>query len=56
MRVTDDEEADPAYVYLTDERLDGVPGDRPEGMQAFVVLEWKDGRIVGPEVLDGSKL
>jgi uncharacterized protein YuzE len=60
MRVTYDPEADAAYVYLTDADLspglDSVPVDPPEGMQAFVVLDWKDGRIVGLEVLDASSL
>lgn len=46
MRVTYDPEADAAYIYLTDEQLmpgrDSVPVDPPEGMHAFVVLDWKD--------------
>ncbi len=61
MRVTYDVETDAAYVYLTDEALppgrDSVPCDPPEGVQhAWVVMDWKDGRIVGLEVLDASKL
>lgn len=61
MRVTYDVEADAAYVYLTDEDLppgrDSVPCDSPEGVHhAFVVMDWRDGRIVGLEVLDASKL
>lgn len=28
--------------------------DPPEGVQAFIVLDWKDGRLVGVEVLDAS--
>jgi uncharacterized protein YuzE len=55
-----DHEADAAYIYLTDEPLlpgrDSVPCDPPEGMYAFVVLDWKEGKIVGLEVLDASKL
>jgi uncharacterized protein YuzE len=58
MRVTYDPEVDAAYVYLTDEHLmpgrDSVPCDPPEGEQAFVVLDWRDGKIVGLEVLDAS--
>jgi len=60
MRVTYDPEADAAYIYLTDEQLmpgrDSVPVDPPEGMQAMVVLDWKDGKIVGLEVLDAAAL
>jgi uncharacterized protein YuzE len=58
MRVTYDPEADAAYIYLTDEDLlpgrDSVPCDPPEGEQAFVVLDWREGKIVGLEVLDAS--
>ena len=58
MRVTYDPEADAAYVYLTGEDLmpgrNSVPCDPPEGEHAFVVLDWKDGKIVGLEVLDAS--
>jgi uncharacterized protein YuzE len=60
MRVTYDPEADAAYIYLTDEQLmpgrESVPIDPPEGMQAMVVLDWKDGKIVGLEVLDAAAL
>jgi uncharacterized protein YuzE len=60
MRVTYDPEADAAYIYFTDEQLmpgrDSVPVDPPEGMQAMVVLDWKDGKIVGLEVLDAAAL
>ena len=60
MRITSDPDADAAYVFLTDEPLvpgrDSVPVDPPEGMQAMVVLDWRDGKIVGLEVLDASAL
>jgi uncharacterized protein YuzE len=61
MRVTYDPEVDAVYVYLTDEPLrqgrDSVPCDPHENVQyAFVVMDWKDGKIVGLEILDGSKL
>ena len=60
MKITYDPEADEAYIYLTDEALipgrDSVPVDPPEGMQAFVVMDWKDGKIVGLEVLDATAL
>jgi uncharacterized protein YuzE len=59
MRMTYDRVADAFYLYLTDEQLppgrDSVPVDPPEGMQAFVALDWQDGRIVGLEVLDARK-
>lgn len=36
---------------------DSVPCDPPEDVQyAFVVMDWKEGRIVGLEVLDASRL
>ena len=58
MRLTYDPEADAAYIYLTDEVLmpgrDSVPCDAPDGDHAMVVLDWKDGKIVGLEVLDAS--
>jgi uncharacterized protein YuzE len=58
VRVTYDHEADAAYIYLADEPLtpgrDSVPIDPPEGIHAMVALDWKDGRIVGLEVLDAA--
>lgn len=61
MRVTYDAETDAAYVYLTDEELppgrESVPCEAPEGVQqAWVMMDWRDGRIVGLEVLHASKL
>lgn len=60
VRITYGPEADAAYIYLTDEQLspgrDSVSVDPPEGMRAFVVLDWKDGKIVGLEVLDAASL
>ena len=58
--MTYDPVANAAYVYLTDEPLppgrDSIPCDPPEGMQAMVVMDWKEGRIVGLEVLDARQL
>lgn len=60
MKITYDPQADAAYIYLTGEPL--MPGrnsifcDPPDGMRAFVVMDWKDGKIVGLEVLDASSL
>lgn len=60
VRITYDATVDAAYIYLTNEELapgrDSIPCDPPDGMQAFVVLDWKDAKIVGIEVLDASKL
>jgi uncharacterized protein YuzE len=58
MRVTYDSQADAAYIFLTDEPLmqgrDSVPCDPPPGVEAMIVLDWKDGRIVGLEVIGAS--
>ncbi len=58
MRVSFDPEADAAYIYLTDEKLmpgrDSIPCETPAGTNAMVVADWKDGRLVGIEVLDAS--
>ena len=61
MRISYDREADAAYIYFTEEPLmpgrDSVPCDPPEdGMRALVVMDWRDGKIVGLEVLDASRL
>lgn len=51
---------DAAYIYLTDEQLPpgrlSIPVNPPEGMQADIVLGWKDGKMVGLEVLDTASL
>ena len=52
VRITYDREANAAYIYLTDEQLppgrDSVPVDPPENVVlAWVVLDWRDGKIVG---------
>jgi uncharacterized protein YuzE len=61
MRITYDREADAAYIYLTDAVLspgrDSIPCDKPDDVEhAWVVMDWREGRIVGLEVLDASKL
>jgi uncharacterized protein YuzE len=60
VRITYDTEVDAAYIYLTGTELspgrDSIPCHPPEGMRAVVVLDWKDGRIVGLEVLDTSTI
>jgi uncharacterized protein YuzE len=59
-RITYNPEVDAAYIYLTDEQLppgrDSVLVDPPEGMRADIVLDWKDGKMVGLEVLDATSL
>jgi uncharacterized protein YuzE len=60
VKISYDRDADAAYIYLTGEPLtpgrDGIPCDPPEGIRAFIVMEWKDGKIVGLEVLNASNL
>jgi uncharacterized protein YuzE len=60
VRVTFDPEADAACIYLTDELLepgrDSVPCEAPEGIQTYVVIDWKDGKILGLEVLGASRV
>jgi uncharacterized protein YuzE len=50
--------ADAAYIYLTGERLTrgrtSIPATPLEGVQAFIVLDWKGDRLVGIEILDAS--
>lgn len=60
MRVTYDPEVDAAYIHLTDEPL--MPGRESVGLETpdsvgpgpVVVMDWKDGKVVGLEVLDAS--
>lgn len=51
MRMTYDREANAFYLRLTEEPLppgrDSLPVSSLEGIQAWVVLDWRDGRIVG---------
>ncbi len=58
VRVSYDPEADAAYISLTDEPLmpgrDSIPCDTPDGVNAMVIVDWKDGRVTGIEVLDAS--
>jgi uncharacterized protein YuzE len=60
VRITYDPEVDAAYIHLTDEQLppgrDSVPVDPPGGMRADIVLDWRDGKMVGLEVLDAASL
>jgi uncharacterized protein YuzE len=58
VRITYDPAADAAYIHLTGERLTrgrtSIPATPPEGVRAFIVLDWKDDRLVGIEILDAS--
>jgi uncharacterized protein YuzE len=60
MRVTYDESVDAAYVDLTDDELppgrDSVPvyQDVPDNVHGEVILDFRDGRLVGIEVLGAS--
>ena len=60
MLISYDPEADAAYVSLTAEPLapgrDSIPCETPAGVNAMVIIDWKDGRIVGLEVLDAARL
>jgi uncharacterized protein YuzE len=61
VRISYDPEADAAYISLTDEPLmpgrDSIPCETPDDQRgAIVVMDWKNGKIVGLEVLDASSL
>ena len=59
MRITYDAAADAVYIHLTGEPL--TPGrttiqaGTPPAIDGFIALDWKDGRLVGLEVLDASR-
>jgi hypothetical protein len=57
VRITCDP-ADAACIHLTGGRLTrgrtSIPATPPPGVQAFIVLDWKDDRLIGIEVLDAS--
>lgn len=58
MRITWDRSADAAYVHLTADELS--PGRNtlvcptPDGVATDVLVDWKDGRVVGLEFLHAS--
>jgi len=60
MRIEVDREADAAYIRLSDVALE--PGrqtfelDTPAGIAGTVTMDWKDGKIVGLEVVGASAL
>lgn len=62
MRVSYDREADAAYIYLTDEPLmpgrDTIPvatPGGPPGTEGIINLDYREGKIVGLEVLDAAR-
>ena len=58
MRITYDRHANAAYIYLTDRPLnsgrDTVIAETPDGATGTAILDWKDGWLVGIEILDAS--
>jgi uncharacterized protein YuzE len=60
MRITYDGRADSAYVYLTEEAVesgrDAIECEGPKDARGTVILDWKDGRLVGLEVLTASQV
>ena len=59
MRITYNVPPDAVYIQLTDQPLTpgrtSIRADTPVGVQAFIVLDWKDHRLVGIEILDASE-
>jgi len=59
VRITYDRNANTAYIFLTGDQLDTgrntVIAPAPEGTNATAILDWKDGRLVGIEILDASE-
>ena len=61
MRISFDTQADAAYISLTETVLDpgrdSIPLEVPRSVgEAKVIMDWKDRRIVGLEVLDAASL
>ena len=58
MRITHDRDANAVYIRLTDQEISGqastLKAATPPGVEGFIVLDWKDDRLVGIEVLDAS--
>ena len=62
MRVSYDPDANAAYIYFTDEQLmpgrDTIPcatPGGPAGAEATINMDFREGKIVGLEVLDASR-
>ena len=58
MRITYDPAADAAYIHLTRDPLTRgrttTQAPSPPDAEGFIALDWKDGRLVGIEILDAS--
>ena len=59
MRITYDRQADAVYIHLTEGELPPgrtatVKAQPPAGVEASVMLDWKDDCLIGIEVLDAS--
>jgi uncharacterized protein YuzE len=59
VRITYNRAANAAYIYLTDQALetgrDTIQATNPPGVTGFIALDWKNGRLVGIEVLDADQ-
>jgi uncharacterized protein YuzE len=59
VRITYDPDANAVYIHLTGDPL--TPGrttlqaPMPPGTDGFIALDWKDGRLVGIEILDATR-
>jgi len=58
VRITYDPAADAVYIHLTGQPLTAgrttLQAPTPAGTSGFIALDWKDGRLVGIEILDAS--
>jgi uncharacterized protein YuzE len=59
VRITCDRQADALYIHLTEGELPPgrsatVKAQPPAGVEASVMLDWKDDWLIGIEVLDAS--
>lgn len=59
MRITYDRAANAAYIHLTDRSLDSgrntVIAPTPDDANGTAILDWKDGHLVGIEILDADQ-
>lgn len=60
MRITYDRQADAACLHLADQPCPGgqvtTRAQPPPGLDAFIALDWHDGRLTGIEILDASTI
>jgi transposase len=58
VRITYDPDADAVYIHLTSQPLTAgrttIQAEMPPGSDGFIALDWKDGRLVGIEILDAT--